>query len=897
MNTKYNGMTRRIGGPRAAAKALAAVFALGGLLAVSVQAEEMFRPVRAPGGINVQSNTIITSTTPTNGNIKLTFQGLQAPYQAQISPVGSAGPWTNVAYTSVQYPANDGSVTVSNPPGNSQFRMCMVGLTNYGGRHVNPTNLVNINNIFVGAARCNGCHGDKVAEWSETAHASALSALQDTNGVISVSNQNYVVYRSVGYGQPGGFVNPVSTPQLANVGCEACHGPGSAHINISGRQYHPAVTLSPALCGGCHGTADMPTYNEYAESGHIEVTPDVSYGVSSGTFVPNTIVGVPPLLTNVIRTTNIIVGVSTNYTTNAVFVMTNYWYGYILGTNGTTNAAAGIVNSLGTVAGVTSGYGRQMSCGPCHSAATRAAMLQDYEARQNGVTNYLALPSAIDGAEWGPSCATCHDPHAADNPYQLRNPKRSTGYYTFFTGSVMATNFSTNVYWSTDQYTYVNGVDAVVTPGIVETNVSTYLNYRNEFFAAQYNPNIQVCGQCHNSRGARWDGIGRQWDYTNSQIIASAPSFSRPPHHSPQYNLLIGIVQDDYLNKSSNITSPHFSVSPTSGNTNQCIACHVPIYAAGTSNVTGHTFNLDVKGCALAGCHTAYTELGLHTKVEERQETASNNLARVVSLLNQWGLTKAPAVLRTNYGALAWEYTAPGVLGNPSGSTSIVGPSSSQQSSIPDVIKKARFNLYMVQHDGSMGVHNVTYSDFLIRDAETNATSQFPLANFTARTATAGYAPLTVAFTNFGTVGTTYSWTFGDGVGTSTAANPSYTYTSPGIYSVTCTANGTETMTRTNYIVVPIKPVVSFTGGPTTVALGTPVTFTNTSTSISDVGLWRWTPNLTNSATAIDTGYTPTFTYTYTNTGTFSVSLRATTAVGSSGRISATNFAYITVTP
>ena len=56
-----------------------------------------------------------------------------------------------------------------------------------------------------------------------------------------------------------------------------------------------------------------------------------------------------------------------------------------------------------------------------------------------------------------------------------------------------------------------------------------------------------------------------------------------------------------------------------------------------------------------------------------------------------------------------------------------------------------------------------------------------------ART-TAGYAPFTATFTNLGTGVTNYSWNFGDGVGTSTSANPSYTYSNPGIYTVTFTA-------------------------------------------------------------------------------------------------------------
>ncbi len=96
-------------------------------------------------------------------------------------------------------------------------------------------------------------------------------------------------------------------------------------------------------------------------------------------------------------------------------------------------------------------------------------------------------------------------------------------------------------------------------------------------------------------------------------------SYSRPPHHSPQYNMLIGIVQPDYLTTDASGVATNFiarhsiGVSSSSGiyNTNQCATCHVPQYAvnAGT-NVTGHTFNLDTNGCALGGCHSGGCRMG-----------------------------------------------------------------------------------------------------------------------------------------------------------------------------------------------------------------------------------------------------------------------------------------------
>ena len=88
-------------------------------------------------------------------------------------------------------------------------------------------------------------------------------------------------------------------------------------------------------------------------------------------------------------------------------------------------------------------------------------------------------------------------------------------------------------------------------------------------------------------------------------------------------------------------------------------------------------------------------------------------IQRVKAWLDMWAATKAPAALWAKYGMRAWEYSTPGEL-SPGGS----GPTSSEQAQIPDAIKKARFNLYLVLNDGSYGVHNGPYSVKLLDIAE-----------------------------------------------------------------------------------------------------------------------------------------------------------------------------------
>jgi PKD repeat protein len=355
---------------------------------------------------------------------------------------------------------------------------------------------------------------------------------------------------------------------------------------------------------------------------------------------------------------------------------------------------------------------------------------------------------------------------------------------------------------------------------------------------------------------------------------------------------LIGIVQNDYFNTNAlgvatNYSSPHFSA----GNSNACATCHVPNYAVNSAtNVTGHSFELDTHGCV--NCHGGYTHDALLVKIQNQQQGETNRLSNLVYLLNQWALAKGPATFgaanAAKYGVNGWEYNTIGALA----SVTNAGPSAADQNKLPDAIKMARFNAYMVLNDGSMGVHNFNYVPLLLADAETKVMSQFTLANFKANT-TAGFAPLPVTFTSMGTGVTGYNWTFGD-TQTSTLANPTNTYNNPGLYAVTLTATsptGSETVTRTNYIAVSAKPVVTFTADTRTGKTPLTVNFTNTSSNTNDVYLWRWTID-GKTIYGANTSYT--FTNAYSTNITFNIALRGYTA---GGNITTTSNAFITVTP
>jgi len=164
-----------------------------------------------------------------------------------------------------------------------------------------------------------------------------------------------------------------------------------------------------------------------------------------------------------------------------------------------------------------------------------------------------------------------------------------------------------------------------------------------------------------------------------------------------------------------------------------------------------------------------------------------------------------------------------------------------------------------------------------------------PAADFTG-TPTAGPAPLNVQFTDHSAPGTspitTWTWTFGDG-GTSSLANPSHTYSSPGSYSVSLTvttADGQNTKTRTSYIQPCQTPVADFIGAPFVGIAPLPVLFTDLTTG----GPTSWSWDFGDGGTST----TKNPSHTYSTPGTFTVSLTAGSACGTNTN---TKMGYVTI--
>jgi len=198
------------------------------------------------------------------------------------------------------------------------------------------------------------------------------------------------------------------------------------------------------------------------------------------------------------------------------------------------------------------------------------------------------------------------------------------------------------------------------------------------------------------------------------------------------------------------------------------------------------------------------------------------------------------------------------------------------------------------------GVYSVTLISTNASGSDTRTKTNYitvnncaPVSNFNGNPTTLCEGQ-TVSFFDASTnTPTSWSWTFPGGTpATSAAQNPVITYATAGVYSVTLqvtNAYGTNSFTRTNYITVnacPPPPTSNFSGAPTTVCVGSNVSFTDLSTGFPNY--WQWT--FTGGTPATSLAQNPVVTY---NTpGVYTVVLQVS---NSSGTSTFTRINYITV--
>jgi hypothetical protein len=145
---------------------------------------------------------------------------------------------------------------------------------------------------FIGSKKCKKCHMKEFKSWRDTKKAKTFDLLKPGQASEAKQKANLdpakdytkdekcLKCHTIGFGEPGGYFVPDAADEkavkkagkLEGVGCESCHGPGSAYIDSheeikkSKRMYTQDEMFAAGLkkieeasCTKCHNE-ESPTY-------------------------------------------------------------------------------------------------------------------------------------------------------------------------------------------------------------------------------------------------------------------------------------------------------------------------------------------------------------------------------------------------------------------------------------------------------------------------------------------------------------------------------------------------------------------------------------------------------------------------------------------------------------
>jgi PKD repeat protein len=320
------------------------------------------------------------------------------------------------------------------------------------------------------------------------------------------------------------------------------------------------------------------------------------------------------------------------------------------------------------------------------------------------------------------------------------------------------------------------------------------------------------CAHCHQARQTAPVG--------NSGSVTLAADWG--PHWGPQADVLGGT--GGFRFEDSTFEGKHDSIMKI-GTQNGCLKCHFGM-GQGTQ-FAEHSFRLEdtvasqqyVENCNQSGCHAGS---GAAKLVTNFYDTISfpilASIARNADSLE--ALLKGRNILTAS--------DTSGLRFNPD---SVVH------------IREAQvlYNYLMHRMDGSRGVHNPEYIDFLLRQSVRYFDSIPPEGQFVADI-TSGCSPFVVQFTaTYERLVDSVRWDFGDGSPSSNLLQPTHSYSGDRPFTVTLIVigpAGRDTTIRSNYIVANSIPVTSFVANATTGCDSLAVTFTSTSTGTITSRRW-----------------------------------------------------------
>ena len=135
------------------------------------------------------------------------------------------------------------------------------------------------NQTYIGTTKCSSCHFAQFTDWrqQQKKHADAFTVLPAQYR----TDATCLKCHATGHGEPSGF-KTAADRHLASVSCEACHGPGSAHAELT-KSFANAKQKTPEqekiardsiyrmlpqnVCVTCHSTRAHAKHPEYVKTG------------------------------------------------------------------------------------------------------------------------------------------------------------------------------------------------------------------------------------------------------------------------------------------------------------------------------------------------------------------------------------------------------------------------------------------------------------------------------------------------------------------------------------------------------------------------------------------------------------------------------------------------------
>ena len=109
----------------------------------------------------------------------------------------------------------------------------------------------------VGSERCLDCHSNACDAWKASKHSHAWDSLTRTGSQVDAYCQQC---HTTGFGLPGGFESVSLSPRRISVGCEDCHGAGSAHV-AEPAVHTPFFQQAEHHCQRCHDRENSPKFD------------------------------------------------------------------------------------------------------------------------------------------------------------------------------------------------------------------------------------------------------------------------------------------------------------------------------------------------------------------------------------------------------------------------------------------------------------------------------------------------------------------------------------------------------------------------------------------------------------------------------------------------------------